>query len=93
MRDGAASKTATAKISRVLPERLARRLDALLGSLAFTAPPGEVPAPDTAVLLQIADALRHRRPVSIRYTAGWGGLQPRRLSGCGCATMEPVRPV
>jgi hypothetical protein len=26
MRDGAASKTATAKIRRVLPERLARRL-------------------------------------------------------------------
>src|SRR5271167_1445983 len=44
---GAASETAAAKIRRVLPERLARRLDALLGSLAFTAPPGEAPAPDT----------------------------------------------
>src|ERR1700730_12996674 len=35
---GTASETATAKIRRVLPERLARRLDALLGSLAFTTP-------------------------------------------------------
>ena len=40
---GTASETAAAKIRRVLPERLARRLDAVLGSLAFTAPPGEAP--------------------------------------------------
>ena len=37
---GTAGETAAAKIRRVLPTRLARRLDALLGSLAFTAPPG-----------------------------------------------------
>ena len=48
---GTASETAAAKIRRVLPERLARRLDAVLGSLAFTAPPGESAAPETAVLL------------------------------------------
>ena len=66
---GTASETAAAKIRRVLPERLARRLDAVLGSLAFTAPPGQAPAPDTGVLLSIADAVRHHRPVSIRYTA------------------------
>src|SRR5580693_8849138 len=67
---GAASETAAAKIRRVLPGRLARRLDAVLDSLAFTAPPGETPVPDTGVLLSIADAGRNRRPVSIRYTAG-----------------------
>src|ERR1700693_290670 len=61
---GAASETAAAKIRRVLPERLARRLDAVLDSLAFTGPPGETPAPDTGVLLSIADAVRHRRPIS-----------------------------
>src|SRR3954451_16805461 len=44
---GTASDTAAAKIRRVLPGRLARRLDAVLGSLAFTAPPGQTPAPDT----------------------------------------------
>src|SRR5258708_14828791 len=69
---GAASETAAAKIRRVLPERLARRLDAVPGSLAFTAPPGEAPAPDTAVLLSIADAARHHRPVWITSTAGDG---------------------
>src|SRR6202035_4214860 len=61
---GTASDTAAAKIRRVLPARLARRLDAVLSSLAFTAPPGQAPAPDAAVLLSIADAVRHHRPVS-----------------------------
>ena len=65
-----ASETATAKIRRVLPERLARRLDAVLESLAFTSNgPGEFATPETGVLLTIADAVRHRRPISIRYTA------------------------
>jgi predicted DNA-binding transcriptional regulator YafY len=80
---GTASETATAKIRRVLPERLARRLDAVLGSLAFTAPPGEAPAPDTAVLLTIADAVRHRRPVWIRYTAADGRRSERTLHPYG----------
>jgi predicted DNA-binding transcriptional regulator YafY len=76
---GTASETATAKIRRVLPERLTRRLDAVLGSLSFTAPPGETATPDSAVLLSIADAIRHRRPISIRYTAGDGRRSARTL--------------
>jgi predicted DNA-binding transcriptional regulator YafY len=80
---GTASETAAAKIRRVLPERLARRLDAVLGSLAFTAPPGEAPALDTAVLLTIADAVRHRRPVWIRYTAAGGRRSERTLHPYG----------
>jgi predicted DNA-binding transcriptional regulator YafY len=80
---GLASETAAAKIRRVLPERLTRRLDAVLGSLAFTAPPGEAPAPDTAVLLSIADAVHHRRPVSIRYTARDGRRSERTLHPYG----------
>jgi predicted DNA-binding transcriptional regulator YafY len=80
---GTASDTAAAKIRRVLPERLARRLDAVLGSLAFTTPPGQAPAPDTAVLLSIADAVRHHRPVSIRYTAGNGRRSERTLHPYG----------
>ncbi len=69
-----ASETASAKIRRVLPERLRRRLDAVLGSLAFTDPPdGASVAPEPVVLLPIADAVRHHRPVSIRYTAATAG--------------------
>jgi len=80
---GAASETAAAKIRRVLPERLARRLDAVLDSLAFTAAPGEKPAPDTAVLLSIADAVSHRRPISIRHTARDGRRGERTLHPYG----------
>jgi predicted DNA-binding transcriptional regulator YafY len=76
---GTASETAAAKIRRVLPERLARKLDTLLESLAFTAPPAEFPAPETAVLLTIADAVRHHRPVWIRYAAARGRRSERTL--------------
>ncbi len=80
---GTASDTAAAKIRRVLPERLARRLDAVLDSLSFTTLPGQAPAPDTAVLLSISDAVRHHRPVSIRYTAGDGRRSERTLHPYG----------
>jgi predicted DNA-binding transcriptional regulator YafY len=74
-----ASETAAAKIRRVLPERLSRRLDAVLGSLAFTAPPGEAVAPESTVLLAIADAVNHHRPISIGYTAADGRRSERTL--------------
>ena len=83
---GTASETAAAKIRRVLPERLARRLDTVLGSLAFTAPPGEFAAPESSVLLCIADAVRHHRPVSIRYTAADGRRSERTLHPYGLVT-------
>jgi predicted DNA-binding transcriptional regulator YafY len=80
---GTASETATAKIRRVLPERLTRRLDAVLDSLAFTAPPSETAAPESAVLLSVADAIRNHRPLSIRYTAGDGRRSARTLHPYG----------
>jgi predicted DNA-binding transcriptional regulator YafY len=80
---GTASETAAAKIRRVLPSRLARQLDTVLGSLAFTAPAGEFDAPDGAVLLCVADAVRHHRPVSIRYTAADGRRSERVLHPYG----------
>jgi predicted DNA-binding transcriptional regulator YafY len=55
---GTASETAAAKIRRMLPERLTRRLDALLGEVAFTGPAREAAAPDAGVLLALADAIR-----------------------------------
>ena len=51
----------------------------MLSSLAFTAPPAEFATPDSAVLLSIADAVRHHRPVSIRYTAADGRRSERTL--------------
>src|SRR5947208_6746651 len=85
---GTAGETAAVKIRRVLPDRLTRRLDTVLGSLACTTPPGEFPAPEStapesAVLLCVADAVRHHRPVSIRYTAADGRRSERTLHPYG----------
>ncbi|MGW2841944.1 helix-turn-helix transcriptional regulator [Streptomyces sp. NPDC001493] len=74
-----AGETAAAKIRRVLPERVARRLAAVLETLAFTAPPGEPAAPDAGVLLTVADAVRRRRPLSIGYTGRDGRHSERGL--------------
>ncbi|MEU6117055.1 WYL domain-containing protein [Streptomyces sp. NPDC047117] len=63
-----ASETAAAKIRRVLPRHVAHRLDALLESVAFTDRPGEFDNPNAEILLTVADAVRHCRPVAIRYT-------------------------
>ncbi|MFI0237833.1 helix-turn-helix transcriptional regulator [Streptomyces sp. NPDC016845] len=78
-----ANETASAKIRRVLPKHIARRLDALLDSLAFTEQPGESAAPETGVLLAVADAVRHRRPVSIRYADRDGRRSERTLHAYG----------
>lgn len=78
-----ANETAAAKIRRVLPGHIARRLDLLLDALAFTDPPGEFDTPDAEVLLAIADAVRHRRPLSIRYTDRDGRSSERTLHAYG----------
>jgi predicted DNA-binding transcriptional regulator YafY len=78
-----ASETASAKIRRVLPKHVARRLDTLLDALAFTDQPGEFDTPDAGVLLTIADAVRHHRPVSIRYTGRDGRRSERTLHAYG----------
>src|SRR6478735_10093077 len=78
-----ANETASAKIRRVLPQHIARRLDTLLETLAFTDQPGEFDAPDAGLLLTIADAVRHRRPVSIRYTDRDGRRSERTLHPYG----------
>ncbi|MEU8437754.1 YafY family protein [Streptomyces sp. NPDC029216] len=78
-----ANETASAKIRRVLPKHIARRLDTLLEALAFTDQPGELDHPDAGLLLTIADAVRHRRPVSIRYTDRDGRRSERTLHAYG----------
>ncbi|MCD9879262.1 helix-turn-helix transcriptional regulator [Streptomyces guryensis] len=78
-----ANETASAKIRRVLPKHIARRLDTLLEALAFTDLPGELDHPDAGLLLTVADAVRHRRPVSIRYTDRDGRRSERTLHAYG----------
>lgn len=72
-----AMESATAKVRRVLPESLARRLDALLATTDFTAPARPVADQETGVLLTLAEAARHRQPVAVAYTA-WDGKRSER---------------
>ncbi|MBV2356855.1 WYL domain-containing protein [Streptomyces sp. J2-1] len=112
-----ASETASAKIRRVLPRRIAHRLDALLDALDFTdrldltdrpdltdrrdladrpdltlRPGGEPEHPgaglplapaDAELLLTVADAVRHRRPLSVHYTDRAGRRTERTLHAYG----------
>ncbi|QWF80713.1 helix-turn-helix transcriptional regulator [Amycolatopsis sp. CA-230715] len=73
----AAAESAAAKIRRVLPEAVGRRLDALLAVADFTAPARPVLTAEAEVLLTVAEAARDRRPVELGYTAGHGGASER----------------
>ncbi len=83
-----ASETASAKIRRVLPARLAERLTTVLESLSFTEPSGETIAPAASVLLAVTDAARHHRPVSIRYTDRRGHHSRRVLHPRGVVAHD-----
>ncbi|GAB2801942.1 WYL domain-containing protein [Actinoallomurus bryophytorum] len=75
----AAADTATAKLRRVLPRPLARRLDALQATVRFTGPADDgVTGPGGRVLLTLAEAAWDRHPVEMRYSAR-DGRHSRRV--------------
>jgi predicted DNA-binding transcriptional regulator YafY len=74
---GSATESALAKVRRVLPGAVARRIESLLGTAGFTAPVRPAAPPESEVLLTVASAARNRHPVAIVYTA-WSGRSTRR---------------
>jgi predicted DNA-binding transcriptional regulator YafY len=74
---------ALAKIQRVLPDALRRRVEALETTLGFTMPPtaGAPVAGETVLLL--ADAIQRRRRVRARYRSFEGEETERELSPHG----------
>jgi len=74
---------ALAKIHRVLPAPLRRRVEALEAALAFTAPAiaGEPPAGET--VLVVADAIRRTRRIQVAYRSFEGEESQRELSPYG----------
>jgi predicted DNA-binding transcriptional regulator YafY len=74
---------ALAKIHRVLPAALRRRVEALEAALAFTGPAleGEPPAGETVLLL--ADAIRRARRIRLSYRSFDGEESQRELSPYG----------
>ncbi|MET7605788.1 helix-turn-helix transcriptional regulator [Streptomyces avermitilis] len=75
----AASESAAAKLRRVLPKALGRRLEALLETADFTARPRSGTALEAGVLLDLAEAARHQRPVAISYTDRKGRSSDRTV--------------
>jgi predicted DNA-binding transcriptional regulator YafY len=74
---------ALAKIERVLPDALRRRVEALGDALGFTAAPvtGQPPAGETA--LALAEAIRRSRRVRVEYRSAAGEASTRELSAYG----------
>lgn len=74
----ASSESAMAKLRRVLPEPLGRRLDALLAAADFTAPTGGgvgttgIDRAAARSLLLLAEAAGARQPVALDYTDRYG---------------------
>src|SRR5471030_590498 len=73
---------ALAKINRVLPSALRRQVEALEETLDFTATAGGA-APDAAVALLLADAIRRRRRLRTAYRSFSGDESERELSPHG----------
>jgi len=81
--DLSATESATAKLRRVLPAALARRIDALLVTLDIAGPVRQPAPTGTEVLLVLAEAARHRHPVRLDYTSWHGRSSERGLDPFG----------
>lgn len=80
----AATESAAAKLRRVLPASLARRIDALLSTMDVTGPARQpAPPPSTEVLLALAEAASSRLPVRLTYTSWQGRSSERGLDPYG----------
>ncbi len=81
--DGSAADSALAKVRRVLPPALGRRLDALVSTVDHTAGSRPATPPGTAVLLELAEATRARRTVVLDYTSRDGRSGRRSVDAYG----------
>ncbi len=73
----AATASALAKVSRVLPRALGQRLASLLSTAQFTTPVRTAAPAGADTLLGLASAAQSRRTVVIAYTA-WDGRESQR---------------
>lgn len=73
---------ALAKIHRVLPDAVRRRVEALESTLGFTAPAASEPVAGDAALV-LAEAIRRRRRIRIGYRSFAGEESGRELSPYG----------
>jgi predicted DNA-binding transcriptional regulator YafY len=76
------SRGALTKITRVLPDRLARRVERLRGELSLSGEP-EPPPVSSETLLLIAEAVRRRRTLRIGYARRDGRRSTREIDPLG----------
>lgn len=74
-----AARTALAKIQRSLPPDAARRVEAVLSTAVVGTPAAPEETPDPGILLTIADAVRSRRALELRYRDAAEELSRRTL--------------
>jgi predicted DNA-binding transcriptional regulator YafY len=74
---------ALAKIHRVLPDAIRSRVEALESTLGFTTAPETAPPIAGGAALLLADAIRRRRRIRIRYRTFEGHESLRELSPLG----------
>lgn len=74
---------ALAKIHRVLPEAVRSRVEALESTLGFTTAPGTTSPIAGGAALLLADAVRRRRRIRVRYRTFEGEESRRELSPLG----------
>ena len=74
---------ALAKIHRVLPDAVRRRVEALESTLGFTTAPETTPPIAGGEALLLADAVRRRRRIRVRYRTFEGEESRRELSPLG----------
>jgi predicted DNA-binding transcriptional regulator YafY len=82
-RRGIDAGNALAKITRVLPERLARRIERLGDQVSFLGEPASAPPTSSEALLAIAEAVRRHRCLEIDYTRGDGTPSTRTIEPLG----------
>ncbi|QXG77453.1 YafY family transcriptional regulator [Modestobacter sp. L9-4] len=78
-----AVESAAAKLRRVLPVALARRLEAVLETAAFTAAPLAPATPGTEILIAVAEAARDHRALALDYTDSRGVRSSRTVHPYG----------
>jgi predicted DNA-binding transcriptional regulator YafY len=82
-----AAARALAKINRVLPATLRRQVEALEDTLDFTTRTAGAP-PDAALVLLLADAIRHRHRLHAAYRSFTGEVSERTLSPWGLVAHD-----
>ncbi|MGW6330921.1 helix-turn-helix transcriptional regulator [Nocardia rhamnosiphila] len=83
-----AADSAAAKLRRILPDKVAARLEALVQTVEFTAGAHPGATVETTVLLLFAEATRDRRPVVIGYLDRNGRRSERTVHPYGIVAHE-----